>query len=73
MTNSPKVNPQDLERVLYQLASALQEGRNQGPKADALWLALQRSGQFPDYKLTFYHRGRGEDTCGVVFGCHESN
>ncbi|PLS69271.1 MAG: hypothetical protein CV045_03035 [Cyanobacteria bacterium M5B4] len=88
MTNSPKVkvNQRDLERVLLQLASVLKEGMDQGitqgwfhlPQSDhdALWLAasiLQRSGQFPAYKLTFYHRGQGDDTCGVVFRCHESS
>ncbi len=87
MTNSPKVKvkPADLQRVLLLLASALKEGQTQGikqgwfhlPKGDhdALWLAasiLQRSGQFPHYKLTFYHQGQDKETCGVVFRDYDS-
>lgn len=86
MTNSPKVKvePAHLERVLNRLAFALMESQAQGikqgwfhlPKGDhdALWLAasiLQRSGQFPLYKLTFYHQGRDAETCGVVFRYHD--
>ncbi|MFN3361922.1 MAG: hypothetical protein ACK421_10925 [Pseudanabaenaceae cyanobacterium] len=79
-SSPPPVQRQDLERVLGQLAAALQTGLNQGIERgwfhlpsrdhDALWLAasiLHRSGHFSQYKLTFYHQGKTPDTCGVLF------
>ncbi|WP_019498468.1 hypothetical protein [Pseudanabaena sp. PCC 6802] len=39
---------------------------------DALWVAtdlVEKSRKFPNYKLTFYHKGMGEgsNTCAVTF------
>jgi hypothetical protein len=76
------VDKESLNRVLAQLTRAVQESLDQGiknglfhlPSGDrnALWVAtdlIQKSGNFPNYKFTFYHLGKGEgtNTCAVTF------
>lgn len=78
----PQFNPQDLERGLYQLASARRQGLDQElplPNTDHA-ATMQRSGHFSHYRLTFYHQGKRGNTYGAIFEltsevnnpCHES-
>ncbi len=76
------IDKASLNRVLELLTKALQDSSNEGikhglfhlPDSDrnALWVAsdlIEKSGKFPNYKLTFYHQGKGEgtNTCAVTF------
>jgi len=76
------IDKHNLNRVLEILTKALQDSTDEGiknglfhlPESDrnALWVAsdlLEKSGKFPHYKLTFYHKGKGEgtNTCAITF------
>ncbi len=77
-----KVNKEAVQAMVDKLVKALQEGAAANIKNglfhadakehDALWVAtdlIQKSQKFPNYKLTFYHKGMGEgtNTCAVTF------
>jgi hypothetical protein len=76
------IDKESLNRVLELFTKTLEDSANQGiknglfhlPDSDrnALWVAsdlIEKSGKFPNYKLTFYHKGMGEgtNTCAVTF------
>ncbi|NJK35138.1 MAG: hypothetical protein HC919_09385 [Oscillatoriales cyanobacterium SM2_2_1] len=67
-----------LKQVQQRILSALREGVPRGmfhlPQRDRHLLMIatdliQKSGQFPHYRFTFYHQGKGEgtDTCAITF------
>jgi hypothetical protein len=67
-----------IEKLTTAIADASAQNIKQGlfhlPDSmhDALWVAtdlIEKSQKFPNYKLTFYHKGMGEgsNTCAVTF------
>lgn len=72
----------ELDKVIARLTSTLEDGIKNGIKRGLLHLPasdrhlllvasdmVQKSKKFPNYKLTFYHKGMGEgtNTCAVTF------
>ncbi len=72
----------ELDRVIAQLTEVIEDGIKTGikrglfhlPASDRHLLLIasdivQKSQKFPNYKLTFYHKGMGEgtNTCAVTF------
>lgn len=72
----------ELDRVIARLTEAIEDGIKTGIKRGLLHLPasdrhlllvasdmVQKSQKFPNYKLTFYHKGMGEgtNTCAVTF------
>jgi hypothetical protein len=69
---------QAIEKLTAAIADAAANNIRQGlfhlpdTMHDALWVAtdlVEKSQKFPNYKLTFYHKGMGEgsNTCAVTF------
>jgi hypothetical protein len=72
------IDAQMLKQVHGRIVAALQQGVPRGmlhlPQRErhVLMVAtdlIQKSGQFPQYRFTFYHQGKGEgtDTCAITF------
>jgi hypothetical protein len=72
----------ELDKVITRLTNTLEDGIKNGIKRGLLHLPasdrhlllvasdmVQKSKKFPNYKLTFYHKGMGEgtNTCAVTF------
>ncbi|GBO56079.1 hypothetical protein APA_4285 [Pseudanabaena sp. lw0831] len=72
----------ELGKVIARLTNTLEDGVKNGIKRGLLHLPasdrhllliasdmVQKSKKFPNYKLTFYHKGMGEgtNTCAVTF------
>jgi hypothetical protein len=76
------IDRRDFDRVMARLKEALMDGIKNNIKGGLLHLpdrdrhallvasdVIQKSQEFPNYKLTFYNKGMGEgtNTCAVTF------